>query len=180
MQLCLWHYAESSSSRFSSILQRPQSRGRLSLASSDPGAAPAIELNFASEPEDARRLEDGLQLALDVLFSAPFEPLLGDEVHWDDGVSVPMRDARQTMATAAARRDYVQRSVGTLYHPVATARMGPPEDAGAVVDQRGRVRGVDALFVADASIMPAIPRANTNLTCIMIAERVSDWLRAEA
>jgi choline dehydrogenase len=57
--------------------------------------------------------------------------------------------------------------------------MGPPEDGGAVVDQRGRVRGVDGLFVADASIMPAIPRANTNLTCIMIAERVSDWLRSE-
>jgi choline dehydrogenase-like flavoprotein len=58
-------------------------------------------------------------------------------------------------------------------------RMGPDGDAGAVVDQRGRVRGVDGLAVVDASIMPNVPRANTNLTCIMIGERVSDWVRAE-
>ena len=58
-------------------------------------------------------------------------------------------------------------------------RMGPDGDAGAVVDQRGRVRGVDGLAVVDASIMPNVPRANTNLTCIMIGERVSDWMRAE-
>jgi choline dehydrogenase len=178
MQLCPWHYPESSTSRFSAILQKPRSRGRLSLASSDPGAPPIIELNFASEPEDARRLEEGLQLALDVLFSLPLEPFLGDELHWDDGTSIPLRDAREMMASDAARRDYVQGSVGTLYHPVATARMGPESDAGAVVDQYGNVRGVEGLVVADASVMPEIPRANTNLTCIMIAERVSDWLRA--
>ena len=58
-------------------------------------------------------------------------------------------------------------------------RMGPDGDAGAVVDQRGRVRGVDGLAVVYASIMPNVPRANTNLTCIMIGERVSDWMREE-
>ena len=58
-------------------------------------------------------------------------------------------------------------------------RMGPDGDADAVVDQRGRVRGVDGLAVVYASIMPNVPRANTNLTCIMIGERVSDWMRAE-
>jgi choline dehydrogenase len=178
MQLCLWHYPESSSSRFSAILQKPRSRGRLMLASSDPAAAPVIELNFASEPEDSRRLEDGLQLAFDLLSSPPLEPFVGDALHWDDGVSVPLRDAGALIASDAARRDYVQRSVGTLYHPVGTARMGPPDDPGAVVDQYGNVRGVEALVVADASVMPEIPRANTNLTCIMIAERISDWLRA--
>jgi choline dehydrogenase-like flavoprotein len=64
-------------------------------------------------------------------------------------------------------------------HPVGTARMGPDGDAGAVVDQRGRVRGVDGLAVVDASIMPNVPRAYTNLTCIIIGERASDWMRAE-
>jgi choline dehydrogenase len=58
--------------------------------------------------------------------------------------------------------------------------MGPPEDDLAVVDQYGRVRGVDGLRVVDASVMPRIPRANTNLTCIMLGERLADWLRAEA
>jgi len=57
--------------------------------------------------------------------------------------------------------------------------MGPDGDAGAVVDQQGRVRGVDRLRVADASIMPTLPRANTNLTCIMIGERIARWMAAE-
>ncbi|HYS94535.1 MAG TPA: GMC oxidoreductase, partial [Candidatus Acidoferrales bacterium] len=65
------------------------------------------------------------------------------------------------------------------YHPVGTARMGPAGGGGAVVDGRGRVRGVEGLAVVDASIMPNVPRANTNLTCIMIGERVADWMRAE-
>jgi choline dehydrogenase len=56
--------------------------------------------------------------------------------------------------------------------------MGPAGDPGAVVDQYGRVHGVAGLRVADASVMPTIPRANTNLTCIMIGERLADWLRA--
>jgi choline dehydrogenase len=55
--------------------------------------------------------------------------------------------------------------------------MGPDGDAGAVVDQTCRVRGVSGLSVVDASVMPLIPRANTNLTCIMIGERVADWMR---
>jgi choline dehydrogenase len=57
--------------------------------------------------------------------------------------------------------------------------MGPDGDHGAVVDHQGRVRGVEGLRVVDASIMPGIVRANTNLTCIMIGERISDWMRRE-
>jgi len=83
------------------------------------------------------------------------------------------------MASNELLRGYLQMTVSTIYHPVGTARMGPEGDAGAVVDQRGRVRGVDGLAVVDASIMPNVPRANTNLTCIMIGERVSGWRRAE-
>jgi choline dehydrogenase len=63
------------------------------------------------------------------------------------------------------------------YHPCGTAKMGPKEDPLAVVDQYGRSHGVDGLVVADASIMPSVPRANTNLTCIMIGEKVGEWLR---
>jgi choline dehydrogenase len=57
--------------------------------------------------------------------------------------------------------------------------MGPASDPGAVVDQYGRVHGLSGLRVADASIMPTIPRANTHLTCVMIGERVADWMRAQ-
>jgi choline dehydrogenase len=91
---------------------------------------------------------------------------------------MPLVQAKEAMASEAFRHDYVQRTVGTLYHPVGTARMGPAGDAAAVVDQYCRVRGIENLIVADASVMPEIPRANTNLTCIMIAERVSAWLRS--
>ena len=65
----------------------------------------------------------------------------------------------------------------TIFHPVGTAKMGPENDPMAVVDQYCRVRGVEGLRVVDASVMPNIVRANTNLTCIMIGERVADWMR---
>ncbi len=69
----------------------------------------------------------------------------------------------------------------TQFHPSGTAPMGPPDDPMAVVDQYCRLRGIPNLRVADASaVMPTIPRANTNLTCIMIGEHVSDWMRDEA
>jgi choline dehydrogenase len=57
--------------------------------------------------------------------------------------------------------------------------MGPANDHMSVVDEHGRLRGIENVHVADASIMPTIPRANINLTCIMIGERVADWIRAE-
>ena len=79
-----------------------------------------------------------------------------------------------------ALRDFIVSNCSTLFHPVSTVRMGPASDSMSVVDQYCRVRGVKGLRVADASVMPNIVRANTNLTCIMIGERVGDWMRAEA
>ncbi len=76
----------------------------------------------------------------------------------------------------AALRGFVRENVTGFYHPVGTCRMGGTDDAGAVTDPRGRVRGIDGLRVVDASLMPAIPRANTNLPTMMIAERIAaDW-----
>jgi choline dehydrogenase len=66
------------------------------------------------------------------------------------------------------------------YPPCGTARMGPAGDPMAVVDQHCRVRTVENLRVADASVMPTIPRANINLTCIMIGEHIADWMRDKA
>jgi choline dehydrogenase len=66
------------------------------------------------------------------------------------------------------------------FHPCGTLKMGPKEDVLAVVDQYGRAHSVEGLVVADASIMPSVPRANTNLTSIMIGERVGEWLRTES
>jgi choline dehydrogenase-like flavoprotein len=74
---------------------------------------------------------------------------------------------------------YVRATVTTQFHPCITVRMGPADDAMAVVDAGCRIRGLDNLRVVDASIMPNIPRANINLTSIMIGERVADWMRGE-
>ena len=68
-------------------------------------------------------------------------------------------------------------SMSSGYHPSGTVKMGPKEDPGAVVDQFGCCHTIDNLVVADASIMPFVPRANTNLTCIMIGEKIGEWLR---
>ena len=148
-------------------LQRPLSRGRLSLTSPDPRVQPRIDLNYLDHPEDMRRMVEGVRLAWRmarwpaIVRHAERVVILTEEMIADDEVV----------------RGYLQMSVNTIYHPVSTARMGPDGDAGAVVDQRGRVRGLEGLSVVDASIMPNIPRANTNLTCIMMGERVADWQR---
>src|SRR5437899_11875599 len=95
----------------------------------------------------------------------------------DDGRSLRAAEAFAALMTTEAAVAYVRRTVSHYVHPVGTARMGPVGDAGAVVDQYGRVHGVEGLRVADASIMPNIPRANTNLACIMIGERIAGWIR---
>jgi choline dehydrogenase-like flavoprotein len=92
--------------------------------------------------------------------------------------SAPVRRAR--LLPRDCPRMAVSRMVRHYFHPVGTTRMGPAHDPGAVVDQRGRVHGISQLRVADASVMPTIPRANTNFPCIMIGERVAAWMVQES
>jgi choline dehydrogenase len=151
-------------------LERPRARGRLSLASAEPGVPPVIELNFASDREDLRRLVEGVRLAWHVAE----QPEIARHV---DHVALL---TEETMSSDAAIATYVRATVTTQFHPCGTARMGPAHDATAVVDQHCRLRAIPNLRVIDASVMPTIPRANINLTCIMIAEHVSDRMRDEA
>src|SRR5690606_12631451 len=85
----------------------------------------------------------------------------------------------ETVRSDEALADYVRATSTTLYHPVGTCKMGPNGDSEAVVDPHGRVYGVQGLRVVDASIMPDVPSANTNLTCIMIGERAAEWMKNE-
>ena len=151
-------------------LQRPLSRGSLTLVTRSATAQPRINLDFTSHPEDMRRLVDGLRLAWKVATSPAMAPMV-------ESVALLTEDAMQS---DEALEEYVRSTINTIYHPVATCRMGPDDDPGAVVDQYCRVRGIEGLRVVDASVMPAIPRANTNLTCIMIGERVADWMKSGA
>lgn len=130
----------------------PRSRGSLAITSADPGAAPAIDHGYLSDPagHDVAVLRDGLLLAEALLDQPVLASVLGRRL--------------TDMSTDAAIRD----TVTHYYHPVGTCRMGA--DDAAVCDPDGRVRGLEGVAVADASLMPAIPRANTNLPAVMIGE----------
>jgi choline dehydrogenase len=151
-------------------LERPHARGRLELASTDPRVQPRIQLNLAAHPQDLRRLAEGVRLAWQIAH----QPEIARHMHHVALLSEEMMSSDDALAS------YVRATVSTQFHPCGTARMGPASDPMAVVDQHCQVRTVQNLRVVDASVMPAIPRANINLTCIMIGEHVSDWMRDEA
>jgi choline dehydrogenase len=147
----------------------PRSRGSVALASTDATIAPRISLNFLEHPDDRKTLLDGVRLAWDVLHSPELAPL----------VSKVLPPVSEIIDSDGALTDWMLGACGSGWHPVGTARMGPDSDAGAVVDQHGRLRGIEHLRVADASVMPLTVSAPTNLTCMMIGERVAEWMRTE-
>lgn len=146
----------------------PRSRGTVRLRSSDPRDAPRIDLGLFSDPDDMPRMLDAIQVARRLAATEPLSGLLGPEL-------IPGTDASDDDALAAA----VRAGCEIYNHPVGTCRMGAADDPDAVVDSRGAVYGVRGLSVIDASIMPSIPAANTNVPTIMIAERCAAWLRGE-
>ena len=142
---------------------RPESRGSITLRSRDPAADPVILANFFASPKDQETVVSGVRLAARIMSGpqmAGFTPAL----------PIPDRDE--------ALIDMIRGIMGPVYHPVGTCRMGA--DPESVVDPRLRVRGVDGLRVADASIMPAIVSANINAACIMIGEKAFDLIAEDA
>ena len=146
---------------------RPDSRGTIALASADPLAAPLIDPNYLSAPEDARTMLAGIRIARAIGAAPAFAPYRGAEA-W------PGVEVQDDAALLARMRDWGE----TIYHPVGTCRMGA--DAGSVVDGDLRVRGVGGLRVVDASVMPYLVSGNTNAPTIMIAEKASDIIAAQA
>lgn len=148
-------------------LEQVNGRGEIRQRSLDPHDGVDIEPNFGVDQLDVARHVAALRDALALTRTAALRPFI-DEVVFPD-------PARPTGDDDLAR---LVRSVSASgYHPSCTAHMGPPEDRTAVVDQYGRCYGVEGLVVADASIMPTVPRANTNLSSIMIGEMIGEWLR---
>ena len=142
----------------------PKSRGRLRLRSADPDAKPVLVGNHLAEPEDVASLVAGIKLSHEI---AATEPLASIRGRW----LVPA-DPVETDAEIEA---FAREEAELLYHPVGTCRMGTGDDA--VVDPQLRVRGVEGLRVADASIMPVITGGNTNAPAIMIGEKAADLIR---
>jgi len=147
------------------VLLRPESRGSITIKSSDPSEHPSIRPGYLSDESDLLALLAGARFARKLVAAPPFQPYRGDEV-WP-GVD------KQTDEELA---DFVRERVETLYHPIGTCKMG--SDAFAVVDHQLRVRGLTGLRVADASIMPTIIGGHINAPAIMIGEKAADLVRA--
>jgi len=151
------------------VVERTHGHGCLRFESADPCAQPAIESHFLEDESDLERLVEGMEIALRLAEAPAIREVAG-----------PVVSPRPEQARGDGLRDYVRHRTGSGYHPCGTAPMGPSDDAFAVVDQYGRVYGVEGLYVADASIMPRVPRANTNIPTIMIGERFGEWFREDA
>jgi choline dehydrogenase len=149
------------------VLVAPRSRGRLWLRSADPAAKPAILGNHLTEEADVAALVRGVELARELVATEPLASAAAKEIYPGPGV----RSREQLEAD-------LRRRVELLYHPVGTCRMGAGEEA--VVDPELRVHGIEGLRVADASVMPTIPRGNTNAPTVMIAERGAGLISASA
>jgi choline dehydrogenase len=149
-------------------LLKPWSRGTVRLRSADPSAAPRIDLGYFREPADLDRLAAGLGRVRESATAAAIAELSG-------GVELaPGRDVAN--GDPQGLREWIRRNAWTYHHPVGTCAMGPAPDSGAVVDASGEVHGVSGLSVADASVMPDIPSANTHIPTVMIAERIASLL----
>jgi choline dehydrogenase-like flavoprotein len=105
--------------------------------------------------------------------------LASENIVLDNGDAVRASELADLVKRDEWTDAFVRHFVVHYVHPVGTARIGSARDPDAVVDQHGRVHGLAGLRVADASIMPTIPRANTHLTCVMIGERVAEWMRVQ-
>jgi choline dehydrogenase len=148
-------------------LMYARSSGELSLASADPLAPPVLDFRYFSDQSDLVRLREIARLAIDIGRHPAFDGLRS-------GLLQPTSDV---LASDTELADWMARTVTTGHHVSCTCRMGPASDATAVVDQAGKVHGLDNLRVIDASIMPDCPSVNLNATVMMMAEKLATVLQ---
>jgi choline dehydrogenase len=145
---------------------KPRGQGRMHWHSADPRALPHIDSQLLAEPHDLKLAADAMQLAYRLAQTKPISELAA--LLWPGARVLRERDRVEQWIFGAC---------DSGYHPCGTVAMGVPGDPQAAADGRGRVLGVDNLFVADASLMPTIPSSNIHLPVLMVAERIGAWLR---
>ena len=155
--------------RFTCMVELAESAGELLLNSNDPSEQPFINCRYLEAPKDRERLREGVRMILDMMEHESF----------NDIVEELISPVESDLVTDDTLDQWLLKNVWIGQHLSGTCKMGPDSDSMAVVDQYGRVHGIEGLRVADASIMPNVIRANTNATTIMIGERVADWIASE-
>jgi choline dehydrogenase len=155
--------------RIHCTLGLPDGSGYVRLASADPGVQPEFNYRYLQHPNDRRRVREGLRLAKKLLESELYKDVVDYRIQPTDAI----------LANDDALDLWMRQTVGSARHVSGTCKMGPEADPMAVVDQYCRVKGIQGLWVADASVMPRIPRSGgAHATVIMIGERVVDWIAA--
>ena len=153
--------------RITCTLGLPEGSGYVRLASADPGVQPSFNYCYLQHPDDMRRVREGLRFGISLLESPAYKAVVDHRISPTDDI----------LADDDALDRWIRQTVGTARHVSGTCKMGPDSDPTAVVDQYCRVKGVQGLWVADASVMPRIPRSGgIHPTVIMVAERVVDWI----
>lgn len=148
---------------------RPESRGHVRAVSADPFVDPAIQPNYLTHPVDQRAMVNGIRLARKLLRTGPMARFVERETFPD-----PALDTDEEIL------DWAREYGASVWHLIGTARMGPKDDPGAVVDHELRVHGMEGLRVVDASVMPSMPSANTYASTLMIAEKAADMIRGRS
>ena len=143
------------------------SQGELRIRSSDPNQPPYLDFNLLDDPFDRSRLREGIRVCAGLFRHEAFDRIVEERIAPSDEV----------LSNDDALDSWMKREVITAHHVSSTCKMGPSSDPLAVVDQYGRVYGVDGLRIIDASIMPDTVRANLNLTVIAMAERAADLIK---
>ena len=141
--------------------------GELRLTSTDPNVQPFLDYNYLQESFDRQRLRDGVRMVVQLGEHGAFKYIIEERIEPTDA----------DLESNDSLDNWLMREVSTAQHISCTCKMGPASDPMAVVDQYGCVHGLEGLRVVDASIMPNCIRANTNVTTMMIGERVADFIR---
>ncbi len=153
--------------RISCTLGLPKGAGYVRLASTDPSVQPKFNYRYLQHPDDIRRVREGLRLAIRLMESDAYKDVIDRRINPTDDI----------LADDDALDLWMRQTVGSARHVSGTCRMGPDSDPMAVVDQYCRVKGVENLWISDASIAPRIPRSGgIHPTVIMLAERASEWI----
>lgn len=164
------------------------SRGKLRITTADPHVDPEVELDLLSDERDLARMDDGVRRLLSIGQHPAIKAIAEDVRLGNAGLGVPAwgsdttnashsSGSREAPAGEEGQREWLLRECTDMFHIAGTCRMGRVDDPASVVSPDARVIGVDGLRVADASIMPTIPRANLHLTTVMIAEHLAVAMR---